>query len=352
MRMKGSTAAVQAPPTAPRRSGPRVSRRSIGLALVGVALLGSMLAWTQRRKARPPVESPRALRPAPIDGDRAYAYLKQICDLGPRPAGSAANERQRALVAEHFRRLGATVREQPFTARDPLSGQPVAMANLIGSWFPERLERVVIAAHYDTRPHPDMEPDPRRRNDPFLGANDGASGVALLMEIAHHLKDMPTEWGVDLVLFDGEELVYDRVGKYFLGSEEFARQYKAARRSGKQRWRYSAGILLDMVGGKDLDLPREPYSVRFAGWLVRDIWGVAAQLGERAFRDGLGREVLDDHLAMNSGGIPTIDLIDFDYPQWHTASDTPEQCSPASLASVGRVVTAWLCKPKATLPRR
>ncbi len=255
-------------------------------------------------------------------------------------------------MAEHFRKHGAVIKEQPFNARDPISGQPVKMANLIGSWFPERTDRIVIAAHYDTRPHPDMEPDPRRRNDPFLGANDGASGVALMMEMAHHLQNLPTPWGVDLVLFDGEELVYDHVGTYFLGSKEFGRQYRAARRSGKQKWVYAGGILLDMVGGENLTLPREPYSLRFAGGLLRDVWGVAHRLGEKAFRDELGREVLDDHLAMNDAGIPTIDMIDFDYPQWHTASDTPEHCSPTSLTSVGRVLTAWLAKPKPAGRRR
>src|SRR5262249_43568370 len=154
--------------------------------------------------------------PAPIDGERAFGYLKAICALGPRIAGSEANARQKQMVAEHFQRMGAEAREQPFAARDPMSGKPVKMANLVGSWSPERTERIVVAAHYDTRPYPDQEPDPMLRNSPFLGANDCASGVALLMEMAHHLKDSPTQWGVDLVLFDGEELVYDHTGVYFL----------------------------------------------------------------------------------------------------------------------------------------
>ncbi len=286
------------------------------------------------------------LQPAPVDGERAYGYLKQICALGRRPAGSEANTRQRELVAAHFKKHGGTTREQPFTARDPLSGQPVEMANLIGSWFPERAQRVVIAAHYDTRPYPDMEPDPMRRNAPFLGANDGASGVAMLMEIAHHLSDSPTEWGVDLVLLDGEELVYDRTGEYFLGSKEFARRYKAGRRTGREKSSYAAGILLDMVGGKDLSIEQEPYSARYAGGLLRDVWDVAAKLGVKEFSTARGREVLDDHLALNDAGIPTIDLIDFDYPYWHTADDLPENCSPRSLEQVGKVVTAWLSKPK------
>lgn len=358
---------------APNPAGPAATA-GVPLApvLLGVGLLGllGLFALLRSWSAREPMADdalPAQLVPAPIDGERAYGYLKQICALGPRPAGSEANTRQRLLVAEHFRKCGATVREQAFVAFDPLKKadgsfrqpfdpvQPgdqlkVSMANLIGSWFPERTRRVVIAAHYDTRPFPDQETDPRRRNAPFIGANDGASGVALLMELANHLKDSPTEWGVDLVLFDGEELVYDRVGEYFLGSKEFGRQYKADRRAGK--YTYAAGILLDMVAGKNLQLPREPYSARFAGGLLRDIWAVARKLDAPAFVDQAGREVLDDHLAMNDAGIPTVDLIDFNYPQWHTADDTPEFCSGASLQQVGRVVSAWLNKPAPASTRR
>jgi glutaminyl-peptide cyclotransferase len=296
-------------------------------------------------------ESDALLTPAPIDGVRAYDYLKQICALGPRPAGSAANTEQRKLVAEHFKKTGAVVREQPFSAQDPLSGAPVAMVNLIGSWFPDRTDRVVIGAHYDTRPYPDREPDPRKRHAPFLGANDGASGVALLMEMANHMSETHTPWGVDLVLFDGEELVYDQTGDYFLGSKEFGRVYQADRRAGtggagKTQMRYVWGIVLDMVGDRNLTIDQEGYSLTLAPALVRDVWSVAQKLKAKGFRNRAGQSVSDDHLPLNDAGIPTIDIIDFEYKYWHTAGDLPEQCSAASLAEVGRVVTAWLALPK------
>ena len=160
---------------------------------------------------------------------RAFGYLEKICELGPRIAGSEANTRQRKMVAAHFKATGGTVREQPFTAEHPITGERVNMVNLIGSWHPERNKRVVIGAHYDTRPHPDEERDPARQQLPFLGANDGASGVALLMEMANHLKTLNSPWGIDLVIFDGEELVFGRhpetQGEYFLGSKAFARAY-------------------------------------------------------------------------------------------------------------------------------
>jgi Zn-dependent M28 family amino/carboxypeptidase len=293
--------------------------------------------------------------PAPIDGRRAYGYLKQICDLGPRIAGSEANARQRKLVAELFTKMGAKVREQPFRVDHPLTGRPVEMANLIGSWQPDRLQRVVIGAHYDTRPHPDQEDDLERRKLPFLGANDGGSGVALLMEIANHLEKMNTPWGVDLVLFDGEELVYGdnpRRGEYFLGSWQFGRAYAAQVERGRTKMRYRAGLVLDMVGGRNLQIKREPNSLNFAPGLVREVWALARQLDARSFLDEIARSAInDDHLPLNDAGIPTIDIIDFDYPYWHKADDLPENCSAESLAEVGRVVTAWLAQPRPR-PRR
>jgi len=146
--------------------------------------------------------------PPAIDGKRAFGYLKQICEIGPHTAGSEANSRVRRLIADHFTKLGGKVREQPFRAVHPATGEALVMTNLVASWKPDRLQRVVIGAHYDTRPHPDQEILPERLNLPFVGANDPGSGIAVLMEIAHHLSDVNTQWGVDLVLFDGEELVF------------------------------------------------------------------------------------------------------------------------------------------------
>jgi glutaminyl-peptide cyclotransferase len=289
--------------------------------------------------------------PAPIDGNRAYGYLKAICEIGPRVAGSPENARQLKMVADHFTKMGGKVREQPFQADHPLTGKRVDMVNLIGSWHPERQQRVLISAHYDTRPHADQEDDPDRINLPFLGANDCASGVALLMEIAHHLDKIETTWGVDLVLFDGEELVYGdrpRKGEYFLGSWAFARDYAKQIEQRDYKTRYVAGILLDMVGGKDLQIKREPNSMEFAPALVREVWAVAKQVNAKSFVNDVGREVLDDHLPLNDSGIPTIDIIDFEYPFWHKADDLPENCSAESLAEVGRVLTAWLAQPRRT----
>jgi glutaminyl-peptide cyclotransferase len=315
-----------------------------------LSLILSAIHWFHPAEAKAAMLAP----PAPIDGKRAYGYLKEICAIGPRLAGSDENARQRKLVADHFKEKGGKVREQPFGAVHPLTGRKLNMVNLIGSWNTDRLQRVVIAAHYDTRPNPDQEVDPLRVKLPFIGANDCASGVALLMEIANHLNDLETPWGVDLVLFDGEELVYGNdpyEGEYFLGSTEFARKYVELRDGRRDKMRYVAGLLLDMVGGIDLQIKQEPNSVRGARDVVREVWGVARALGVKSFIARQGREVRDDHLPLLRAGIPTIDLIDFDYRFWHKADDLPENCSAESLADVGRVITAWLALPKRRITR-
>jgi glutaminyl-peptide cyclotransferase len=333
-------------------------RMYVGLALtpVAVAVIALFAVPLVQSFREAEASSAMATKPAPIDGERAFGYLKKICAIGPRMAGTEPNTRQRKMVAEHFQKMGAKVLEQPFQSAHPLTGQPVNMVNLVGMWNPDRLDRIVIAAHYDTRPEPDQEMDPIRHKQPFIGANDGGSGVALLMELAHHMNDLKTQWGVDLVLLDGEELVYGnepRRGEYFLGSKEFARRYVEQVESNRIRYRYAGGIVLDMVGGKDLAILQEPNSLRLAPKLVREIWTTARQIGVKSFRFSQGREVLYDHLPLNDAGIPTIDVIDFEYPYWHKADDLPEHCSARSLTDVGRVLTAWLLIPrKAAQSRR
>jgi hypothetical protein len=287
------------------------------------------------------------LRDIPFDGQQAYAYLKQICDIGPRPSGSEGMARQQTLLVEHFERLGGKVSRQEFRIRHPQDGSPVPMANLVVEWHPQKKERILLCAHYDTRPFPD-----RDRNNPqgtFLGANDGASGVALLMQLAQHMPQLDGRYGVDFVLFDGEEFVFrdttfTREGDpYFLGSDYFARSYVGAPPPHRYRW----GVLLDMIGDADLQLYQERNSMSWRDTqpLVIDIWATARRLGVREFIATRKHEVKDDHLRLrNVGRIPTCDIIDFDYPYWHTEGDTADKCSALSLAKVGWVMHEWLKK--------
>ena len=281
----------------------------------------------------------------PLDADRAYGYLKQICEIGPRPSGSRGMQRQQKMLVEFFTLLGATVTKQTFLAPNPLGGAKVRMTNLIITWHPERKERVLLCAHYDTRPLPDQDLNPRlRRQGRFIGANDGASGVAVLMELAHLMPQLDGNLGVDFVLFDAEELVYvEGRDRYFWGSEWFAQQYVEKPPEHKYRW----GVLLDMVGDEDLQIYQEQNSVSWPDTrpLVFEIWGTAQQLGVEEFIPRANHNVRDDHLALrNIAGIPTCDIIDMDYPYWHTEADAPGRCSGDSLAKVGWVVYEWLQK--------
>jgi glutaminyl-peptide cyclotransferase len=286
-------------------------------------------------------EALRGEEPASFSGPRAMAHLEAICDLGPRPSGSDAMRRQRALLAEHFRAAGATVAGQAFRVRDRGTGAPVHIENLLVSWHPDRTERILIGAHYDTRPFPDRDPvDPR---GVFIGANDGASGVALLMELGRFMGSIPGP-GVDFVLFDAEEYVVGARDPYFLGSTYFARQYAAARREARGPV-YRCGVIVDMVADRDLQIWQERKSVSWPDTrpVVDAIWDVARRLEVRQFVPQPKHEIEDDHVPLRTiGRIPTCDIIDFDYPAWHTTRDTPDQCSAESLEAVGRVVLAWL----------
>lgn len=285
-----------------------------------------------------------------FDGDRSYGYLKTLCDLGNRKSGSPGMEQQQQLLEKHFQALGAQVSFQEFEDRDPLDGKRVPMANMIVEWHPSAKRRLLLCAHYDTRPYPDREPNPRDRGGVFVGANDGASGVALLMELGHHMASLPETYGIDFVFFDGEELVYfdgrRDIGTYFLGSIHFAQQYVKQ----PPEHEYVGGVLFDMVADKRLTLYQERYSVSFAKArpLVQEIWGTAQKLGVKEFIPRVKFEVRDDHLPLNQiGRIPVCDVIDFEYPNsrhgyWHRLADNPDNCSAESLGKVGAVVVEWL----------
>jgi len=281
-----------------------------------------------------------ALKDIPFDGARAYSYLEQLCDLGRRYSGSIGMKQQRELLIAHFEKLGAEVHQQRWRIRHPLDGTPVQLTNLIIRWHPESKQRVLLAAHYDTRPYPDRDPQsPRGR---FVGANDGASGVSLLMELGNTMASLESAYGVDFVLFDAEEFVFnEQRDRYFLGSEYFSREYRAKPQGIKYRW----AVLLDMIGDADLQIyyERNTMAWRDSRPLVEEIWSTAKRLGVTEFVARGKHRIRDDHLPLhNTARIPSCDIIDFDYPYWHTVDDIPERCSALSLAKVGWVIREWL----------
>jgi Peptidase family M28 len=291
-------------------------------------------------------ESTGSEKPAPFDGTRAMGYIKELCAIGPRISGSAGMKKQQEVIETHFKKLGGQVNWQRFTAKQNSQPKPVEFANMIVSWNPDNKRRVILCTHYDTRPKADQEENFRKWDDPFVSANDGTAGVAWLMELAHHMKALPLQVGVDFVLFDGEEYVFDgpnptlsQRDQYFLGSSYFATEYQKKPPGHK----YVAAVLQDMAAGKDARFPIEQNSQILAGPLTSSIWRLAGELNVKEFRPELSRyAVQDDHLALNRAGIPTTDIIDFDYKHWHRLTDLPDQCSPETMTGVATVLTVWL----------
>jgi glutaminyl-peptide cyclotransferase len=284
-----------------------------------------------------------------FDGAQAVKYVKQLCDIGPRISGTEGMKKQQELIEAHFKKLGATVTRQEFKARQKSRKEETAFVNLIISWHPDKERRVILCSHYDTRPIADQEANPANWNKPFVSANDGTGGVALLMELGNHMKGLKCEFGVDFVLFDGEEYVFETdraVGgdRYFIGSEYFADEYLKAK--GKRKHRYDAGVLFDLCTAKGATLPVELHSLEAAKVLVDQIWGVAKAVGAKSFIYERGHQVQDDHLALNRVGIPTVDVIDFDYPHWHKLTDTADKVDAGQMEEVAKVIATWLQKIK------
>ncbi len=280
-------------------------------------------------------------------GERAYAYLEKQVAFGPRVPGSEAWRRCREYFCTQFRTLSLQVDSQAFTFTDPYSNSEKPLVNLIvhvKGTDPSRLP-IVFAAHWDSRPRSDNSPNAARLKDSLPGANDGASGVAVLMELANLFSAQPPACNIDLVLLDGEDWGREGdLGHYFLGAKHFTAE--------GVRGKYQFAILMDMIGDKDQEICREIYSDRFHKPLNDMVWHTARALGITSFIDSTKYAIEDDHLSFNIGGLPTVDLIDFDYPYWHTEMDTPDKCSPGSLANVGRVLaeiaynsSLWPSKP-------
>lgn len=274
-----------------------------------------------------------------FSGRAAYQILLDFCRLGPRVPGSEAHRQAAEFIAGHIQKLPFLLSRQNFVYYDSLKKDSVRLVNLIAAFHPERKKRVLLCTHWDSRPYADQEKDSSRHKTPILGANDGGSGVAVLLHLAGLLGQSDPKLGVDLAFFDGEDYGPEGVlSQYFLGSKYFAKNAAGY-------WA-DYGILLDMVGDSDLDIYEEQYSTQFAGEVVRKVFARAKKLGLSGFIPEVRHAVMDDHLALLNAGLPVIDLIDIDYPFWHTLADRPEACSPASLEQVGRLLVSLLYQPE------
>jgi Zn-dependent M28 family amino/carboxypeptidase len=240
-------------------------------------------------------------------------------------------------IATEAARLGGRIERQSVV--DTTLGRPLALTNVIARFGPTGGRRVALLAHWDTRPHADQDPDPARRDDPVPGANDGASGVAVLLEVAELMKRTPPPVGVDLVFLDGEDQGRAGVAReYCLGARAYAAEFSSPARRNE---RPIAAFVFDMVGDRDLGIYPEQQSAERAANLVALVLDAARATGASHFGSEPRFQLTDDHEPLLEAGIPAVDIIDFEYDAWHTHRDLPDQVSAASLAEVARVA-AWL----------
>lgn len=291
-----------------------------------------------------------------FNGDSAFNFVKAQCDFGPRTPNSEAIERCGDYIVKKFKDYGLEVTEQR-TTLNGWDGKSLRCRNIIAAYAPERTERVVIAAHYDSRPWADHDADStKHRTTPVMGADDGASGVAVMMEIARQIAKLNPAIGIDFICFDTE----DYGAPYWAPQEEQMNDKNWC--LGSQYWSknphrqgYTAryGILLDIVGGRGSKFHYEGFSLKYAQDIVVRTWE-AARLADAAdfFPQANGGYVNDDHVAMNTiAMIPTIDIIPYRAgenftPYWHTTHDTIENIAPATLRAVGQTVMQLLSEEK------
>ncbi len=282
-----------------------------------------------------------------FSGQAAYQHIEQQVSFGPRNPNSIGHQKALQFFLEELGKYADEVTRQDFT-HTGYDGEVLNLANVIASFNKAATRRILLCAHWDTRPRADM--DDTRTDEPIIGANDGGSGVGVLLELARILKEHPPEVGIDIVLFDGEDYGHqeiDDLQRYFLGSRHFVDNLPPG-------YKPSFGVLLDLVGDVDAQFYKEGYSMQYARGVVETLWKAARELGLPHFINRIGPPISDDHKILNEGGIPTIDIIDSDLvgnhspnprrSYWHTHRDTLDNISSETLGAVGKLLVHMIYK--------
>ena len=266
-----------------------------------------------------------------FDSNKAWEHLRQLVALGPRPAGSAAIEQSRAYIKKQLTASGIAVAEQAWDDQTP-TGR-VHMVNLIATIPGTSKNRLVIGGHYDTKKFPFR----------FVGANDGGSSAAFLIELARVLKARPNALTIEILFLDGEEAVIEWQGNdHTYGSRHYVADAKRAGTLASLK----AFVLVDMIGDRDLQIKRDLNSTT---WLTDIIWAAAQKQQLTSYFRPDRVQIEDDHLPFMEAGVPSVDVIDLEYPAWHTAADTLDAVSARSLQVVGAAIVAALPQIEARL---
>lgn len=271
-----------------------------------------------------------------FDGNGALDLTRQQCNFGPRVPGTQAHAKCADWLISTLKQSCDTVILQTGTVQTATEGK-IGIKNIIGVINPDASQRLLLLAHWDTRPWADNDPDPANHSKPVMGANDGASGVGVLLQLARQLKADSTTLGIDILLVDAEDMGEDdNEDSWGLGTQYWVQHPHV------QGYKPLFGILLDMVGAQNATFTREYYSMQYAGGFVDLVWNNAAG---NHFINAQGGAVTDDHVFVNRGGIPCVDIIDMRSdtgtgfcPEWHTLSDTMDGISATTLGEVGQTL--------------
>jgi len=279
--------------------------------------------------------------------DTAYVFMEKQVAFGPRVPGSPAWKQCGKYLQGTLERFGATVIVQEAQAR-AWNGTLLPIKNIIGSWQPENKKRVMLCAHWDSRPYADWDPDEKNHYKPIDGANDGASGVGVLLEVARQISLLQPDIGIDIIFFDAEDYGEHKGDQskikddnWGLGSQHWAKNPHI------KNYYASFGILLDMVGAENATFYHEGYSLQYAEHIVKKVWKAAHKLGyDRYFINERANHITDDHYYVNLHlGLPTIDIIHQDknsktgfFQYWHTVEDTMDKINKETLKAVGQTV--------------
>jgi len=283
-----------------------------------------------------------------FEGKRAFALLEHLCRFGPRAPGTESAREARTWLVNELGRYAPDVRELPFKGTDPPTKRVFDLANIFARLQPEKPRRILLVTHWDTRLWADLDPDPEKHDTPIIGANDGGSGVAVILELCRLFAERPPPVGVDVLLTDGEDLGRPGSRDYWQGSAHLAKLgYPVP--GAMPVW----AIVVDLVGDRDLQIKREAFSMKYHPELVERIWETASELGYGdQFVSGSWKYIKDDQVPLYEGlRIPGVLLIDFEYGPdhkiFHTVEDTVDKCSAKSLEVVGTVVAEVVYREKA-----
>ncbi len=330
----------------------KLMKRIILLLIAGALLF--QFCKQDPQEAQQETTAPKQQLPVPkFERDSAYAYIEKQLSFGPRVVNSEGHKATKEWLVNKFESFGAKVIEQDFQAK-AYTGVTLNATNIIAQYNPELNNRILLAAHWDTRHIADSPLSKEGRDEPIMGADDGASGVAVLLEVARLLNTNPVDIGVDIVLFDAED--YGESKEQYANIQE-ERDGLFTWALGSQHWSKNVhtsgiryGILLDMVGAKGARFPKEGNSMQFAPEVVNKIWKLAKQMGySNYFHDVNGGGVTDDHYFVNTiAGIKMIDIINLPInsdnkgfgSHWHTHNDDIDIIDKRTLRAVGQVLLA------------